>query len=284
MSPDRRRGRPLLAVPALIVAVIAGACSDDKPAAAPVTPPPTTLATTTTAPPSTTSTPVRTSTSTSTTRTTLAVSIGPGEAFIGGSVIGPQGPVDGATVKIERLVGSAVASEEVTTSGGGAWRKDAVLGGAYRIRAFRAPDLSQSTVETFFLAAGERKTVDLRLTRTDGERITAVINPNPPRVNQAAVLTIQVGIGQVDSQGRPAVIPRAGVLLQLSPGPGQVLESSPQALTDATGSASWRLRCVAEGPNPVSLTVGTGVTQVNLPPCAAVAAAAPAATSTTQAR
>jgi hypothetical protein len=268
---------------ALIVAAVAGACSDDKPAAAPATAPPTTLATTTTAPP-TTSTTVRTSTTTSTTRTTLAVSIGPGEAFIGGSVIGPQGPVDGATVKIERLVGSAVASEEVTTSGGGAWRKDSVLGGAYRIRAFRAPDLSQSTVETFFLAAGERKTVDLRLTRTDGERITAVINPSPPRVNQSAVLTIQVGVGQVDAQGRPAVIPRAGVLLQLSPGPGQVLESSAQALTDGTGSASWRLRCVAEGPNPVSLTVGTGVTQVNLPPCAAAGAAAPAATSTTQAR
>ena len=284
MFPDARGRRPLFAVLALVVAVIAGACSDDKPAAAPpVTEPPTTLAptTTTTPPPSTTSTTVRTSTST--TRTTLAaITIGPGDAYIGGSVIGPQGPVDGATVKIERLVGSAVATEEVTTSGGGAWSKDSVLGGAYRIRAFRSPDLSQSTVETFFLAAGERKTVDLRLTRTDGERITAVINPSPPRLNQSALLTIQVGVGQIDAQGRPAVIPRAGVLLQLSPGPGQVLESSPQVPTDATGSASWRLRCVAEGPNPVSLTVGTGVTQVNLPPCAA--AAAPAATTTTQAR
>lgn len=283
MSPDRSGARRLLVVLAVVVALTATACSDSDPAAAPptVTEPTTTLAATTTTTPPTTSTTVR---PTSTTRTTLApISLGPGEAFIGGTVTGPLGPVDGAIVKIERLVGREVATEDVTTSGGGTWRKDAVLGGAYRIRAYRAPDLSQSTVETFFLAATERKTVDLRLTSAAGERITAVINPSPPRVNQSAVLTVQIGIGQVDAQGRPAVIPRAGVVLQLSLGPGQALESSPVVQTDATGSASWRLRCVAVGPNPVSLTVGSGVTQINLPPCSAAPAAPATTTATTTA-
>lgn len=270
---------------ALVLTMVAAACSGSEPSTAPdVTVPPTTLAaTTTTRPPATASTTSTVRTSTSTTRTTVAtITIGPGEAFIGGSVVGPAGPVDGATVRIERVVGSAVAAAEVQTAGGGAWRLDSVLGGAYRIRAFRSPDLSQSTVETFFLAATERKTVELRLSRTDGERITAVINPSPPRLNQPALLTVQVGFGQTDGQGRPSVIPRPGVLLQLSPGPGQVLESSAQVQTDASGSASWRLRCVAEGPNPVSLTIGTGVTQVNLPPCAPPGA--PAATTTTRPR
>ena len=268
---------------AVAMVLLATACSGDEPAAAPdLTEPPTTLGTST-IPPSTSTTSTTVRSSTTTTRTTLAaITIGPGEAFIGGTVVSPQGPVDGATVKVERLVGSAIATAEVTTSGGGSWRLDSVLGGAYRIRAFRAPDLAQSNVETFFLAATERKTVELRLGRTDGERITAVINPNPPRVNQPAVLTIQVGLGRVDEQGRPTVIPRVGVVLQISLGPGQVLESAPQVLTDATGSASWRLRCVIEGPNPVSLIVGTGATRVSLPPCAAPGAAV--ATSTTRPR
>lgn len=284
MSTERSGRHPFLVVVALVVVTLGGACRSSPPAAAPtVTEPPTTTpeATSTS---STTSTTVRSSTTTATTSTTrpAPVSIGPGEAFIGGSVLGPQGPIDGATVRIERLVGTAVASADVTTSGGGAWRMDSVLGGAYRIRAFRAPDLAQSNVEVFFLAATERKTIDLRLGITDGERITAVINPNPPRVNQPAVLTIQIGTGRIDAQGRPAIIPRVGVPLQLSVGAGQVLESSPQAVTDATGTASWRLRCVIEGPNPVSLTVGTGSTQVNLPACAAPGA--PAAATTTTAR
>jgi len=198
-------------------------------------------------------------------------------------VQGPAGPVDGATVKIERFVGSGVASADVVTSGGGVWRMDSVLGGAYRIRAFKAPDVGQSNVEVFFLGATEKKTVDLRLTSSAGQQIFAVINPNPPRVNQPAILTVQIGTGRVDEQGRPAIIPMVGVVLQLSVGAGQALESSPQAATDATGSATWRVRCLAEGPNPVTLTIGNGVTQVSVPPCAA-AAVTPAATTTTRPR
>jgi len=271
----------------MVMTVLAAACSGgSKPSAAPpVTEPPTTTApSTSTSTSSTTSTSVRSTTTTSTTRP-APVSIGPGEAFISGTVLGPAGPLDGATVRIERFVGSAMASADVTTSGGGAWRMDSVLGGAYRIRAFKAPDLAQSNVEVFFLAATERKTIELRLATSGGQQITAIVNPNPPRVNQAATITVQIGTGRVDDQGRPAITPAVGVVLQLSVAAGQQLESSPQAITDANGTASWRFRCLVEGPVSASLGIANGVTQINIPPCAAAGAGpGPAATTTTRPR
>jgi hypothetical protein len=95
-------------------------------------------------------------------------------------------------------------------------------------------------------------------------------------------VTVQIGIGRVDDQGRPALTPRAGVVLTLSPGPGFVLETSPQAVTDGNGAAAWGVRCTAEGADTLSLTVGLGVTSFKLPACGA--AAPPAATTTTRPR
>lgn len=285
MTTDgRRRARLRQTVLVVLVVLLGGACSGGKPAAAPSSTESSTAPATTTPTSSSTSTTVRSS-STSSTRTTLAaVTIGPGDAFLSGTVQGPTGPVDGATVHIERLVGSAVASSDVVTAGGGAWRMDSVLGGAYRVRAFKAPDLGQSEVEVFFLAAADRKVVDLRLAGTGGQQVIAIVNPNPPRVNQPAIVTIQIGSPRIDDQGRATILPQVGTVLQLSVGAGTALESSPQVATDTTGAASWRVRCLVEGPSSVSVTIGGGVALVNLPPCTAAASAPAATTSTTRGR
>ena len=256
-----------LLVPLAVVTLAAAACTSSAPDVAA----PTTLAEETTTVPSTTSTTLRSTTTSSTvprTTTTTVVTLGPGDASIGGTVSGPAGPIDGATVRVERLVGRAVASADVTTSGGGAWQLGSILGGSYRVRAFKTPDFAQSQFEAFFLAANERKTIDFRLVPAGGERIVAVVNPNPPRIDQPALVTITVGTGRVDEQGRPAITPRPGVPLTLAAGAGIVLESSPQVVTDAGGSGSWQIRCAAEGANTLVLAVGTGSTQVKIPACA----------------
>ncbi len=248
----------------VVVLTVAGCTSAEDPdSAAPVTLETTTL-------PPTTSTTVRATTSTTgppRTTTTTIVTLGPGDATIGGTVTGPAGPVDGATVRVERLVGRSVATADVTTSAGGLWQMASILGGSYRVRAFKPPDLAQSQIEAFFLAASERKTIDFKLPAAGGERITAVVNPNPPRVDQPATITITVGTGRVDDQGRPAITPRPGVPLTLAGGPGIVVESAPVVVTDGSGSASWRIRCTAEGANSVTLAVGTGATQVRFDGC-----------------
>ena len=253
---------------ALVVASCSGSDSDD---AAPTTVAETTTSsvveTTTT---STTSRPTTTTTGVPRTTTTISVALGPGEATIGGTVSGPAGPIDGATVRVERLVGRSVATADVTTSGGGAWQLGSILGGSYRVRAFKVPDFASSPVEAFFLAATERKTIDFKLTPAGGERISVAVNPNPPRVDQPAVLTLTIGIGRVDDQGRPAITPRPGVLLSLAPAAGIVLESAPQAVTDANGAASWRIRCAVEGADSFQLVIGNAATSGKFPACTPV--------------
>lgn len=264
-----------------LVALVAAGCTSSKPSAGPApTVPPTEASTA--APPSTATSTTGKPTTTSSTvpRTTVAtvISVGPGNAFLNGTVRGPQGPVDGATVHIERVVGKAVATAEVTSSGGGGWQLPSVLGGSYRIWAFRPPDLAQSDVQTFFLAANERKVVDFTLAGSGGDRIVAVVNPSPPRVDQPATLTVTIGTGGVDSQGRPAINPRPNVVLTLNAGNGFALETPAQVLTDGNGTGSWRIRCLVEGASSLPLTVGTGLTVVNLPPCGSAPVAAPTTT------
>ena len=275
-GPRRGPAAGALSVRRLVVvllALLAAACSSDgKPAAAPdttvvaetTTTPTTAAAVPTTARPTTTSTTLKPTTTSST-----VLAMGPGEASIVGTVSGPAGGVEGAIVRVERLVGKAVVSVDVTTSAGGSYSLGTILGGSYRVRALKPPDFASSPVEAFFLAAQERKVLDLRMPSAGGERITATVSPNPPRVEQTASLTIQVGTGRVDDQGRPALTPRPGVLLTLTPGAGLALEGTPQALTDGNGSATWRIRCLTEGANTFQLTVGTGTTQVKIPACAA---------------
>ena len=265
-----------------VMALVTVACSDDKPSAAPDTTVAETTTTTTTAAPSTTTRPSTTVTTVrpTTTLTTL-LAMGPGEASIVGTVRGPAGAVDGAIVRVERLVGKDVVSADVTTSAGGSYALATILGGSYRVRAFKPPDFASSPVEAFFLAANERKVLDLNMPAVGGERITATVNPNPPRLAQTATLTIQIGIGRADDQGRPVITPRPGVLLVLTPAAGLALEGTPQGLTDSNGSVTWRIRCLVEGASTFQLTVGTGVTQVRIPPCAA---GAPPPTPTTARR
>ena len=268
----------------VLLALLAAACSDGNPAAAPETTAPVETSTTsTTSAPATTAKPTTTtSTLKPTTTSSTLLAMGPGDASIVGTVSGPSGPVDGAIVRVERLVGKNVATQDVTTSGGGSYAVATILGGSYRVRAFRPPDYGTSPTESFFLAANERKVVDLKMPAAGVERITATVSPNPPKVDQTAILTIQIGIGRVDDQGRPAITPRPGVPLILTPGAGLALEGTPQATTDANGSAAWRIRCLAEGANTFQLTVGTGITQVRIPACAP--GAPPPAPTTTRAR
>jgi hypothetical protein len=267
-APGALRVRRLLPVLLGVMALVAGACSHDTPSAAPATTASTETTTSTTRAPATTVRPTSTSSTLKPTTTSSTVlGLGPGEASIVGTVSGPAGGVDGAIVRVERLVGKAVVSADVSTSGGGTYSVPTILGGSYRVRAFKPPDFASSPVEAFFLAANERKVVDLKMAAAGVERITATVAPSPPKVDQPATLTIQIGTSRVDDQGRLAIAPHPGVPLLLTPAAGIALDGTPQATTDGNGSAAWRIRCLAEGAATFQLTVANGVTQVKIPAC-----------------
>lgn len=253
---------------AAVLLLVAAACSGGSDRATPTTLPPVTEAPTTLAPTTTVTTVPIPRGAPRPTTTVAKVALTPGGATINGTVNGPAGPVEGATVKIERLVGKEVAATEIRSTGG-SYSLASVLGGAYRIRAWRAPDLAQNGTEVFFLAANEVKRLDLVLVQYGAGGVIATVEPDPPKVDQPAVLTVKLGGGRVDDQGRVTTTPRGSVPVTLAVGGGLVLESPPQLITDPTGIGAWRLRCTAPGTFPVTLTIGTVATPLGVPPCVA---------------
>ena len=256
-------GRVLVLAVSLVLAACGGG-EGDRPTV-PVTTPTTELPTST-APP-TTLRPVTTQRGAPRTVTTMPLTLGPGGASLSGTVSGPEGPVEGAVVRVERLVGNAAAVNEVRTDGAGSWRVDGVLGGPYRVRASRPPDLGQPNPEVFFLRADEQRNLAISLVRSGQPSLTARVDPNPPRVEQPAVLVVTVGTARFGADGGLTVAPSPAARLQLTLADGISLETPGPQLTDGDGRAVWRFRCLTPGVFAASLVVGNGVTRFDLPAC-----------------
>lgn len=257
-------GRVLVLAVALLLAGCGGGDEDrgSLPAATPTTePPPSTSAV---AP--TTMRTVTTVRGAPRTVTTLPTSLGPGAASLSGTVTGPEGPVEGAVVRVERLAGNATAGTDVRTDSGGAWRLDGILGGAYRVRASRPPDLGQPNPEAFFLRADEQRSVAITLVRSGQASLTARVDPNPPRVLQPAVIVVTVGTVRL-GEGGLVTAPSPAARLQLTLADGITLETPGPQLTDGDGRAVWRFRCLTPGVFAASLVVGNGITRFDLPAC-----------------
>ncbi|MGH9190033.1 MAG: carboxypeptidase-like regulatory domain-containing protein [Acidimicrobiales bacterium] len=264
LPSTRRRARRLAALVGLVVlaATACGGGGDD--------PGPTTTAATLPPPSSTsppTTAPVITLPGAPRTSTTVPVSLGPGNASLSGTVVGPDGPVEGAVVRVERLVSRNPAVADLRTDGSGRWSIDSVLGGPYRVKAFRPPELGQLMPEVLFLGADERRDLALNVSRFGDNSITATVAPNPPVVDQVADVIIRVGVGRVGEDGSLVIEPKPAVRLQFDVTEGLTLESSGAELTDGDGRATFRVRCQTPGSFQVTLLVGSGVTHFSLPGC-----------------
>lgn len=201
------------------------------------------------------------------TTTTVPV-IGPGRARIMGTVTGPEGPVAGATVRVQRLVGDAAATLDVISGPDGKWLADNVLGGRYRVRAWRAPDLVTAEPVVFYLEDAKVQPIDFALVRRQGTSVRASIAPSPPFVDEPANLGVVVSTVSVDANGvvQRVPLPNAQVELLL---PSDWFTSSPDpVLADGNGRAFWQVQCGQIGSGGLSVTVDTQPFALDIPSCA----------------
>ena len=203
-------------------------------------------------------------------RTTTTVAMGPGKASLEGSVAGPDGPVPGAVVHAERLVGDAVATTDVLTGDDGRFVIPNVFGGRYRLRAWKtSPDnLALVEPQVFFLEGSEKKALNLAVNRYQGVSVTAAIAPDPPLINQPANLVVQVVDRAVDANGIVRSVPTPDARVELF-GTGDWQVQTPIATTtDVGGRARWTLQCRRTGKQPLSVVIGdTSTFNLNLPDC-----------------
>lgn len=234
-----------------------------------------TIATTTTAVATTTTPRLITNPGNPRVTTTISADLQGGTAGIMGTVSSPTGPVDGATVRIERLVGDRAATADVQSGGGGRWELLGVKGGRYRVRAWRTPDMAQLQPEVFFLQATEAKTLDLKVNAFGGTTAQGSFNPSPAPIGQPSTLTVLLTNGVVGPDGVARVTARPNVAVQLTVSGALTLQSPPAQVTDATGRAAWRVVCVQPGPFPIAIVDGANTVPVTAPGCGEIPPAPP---------
>ncbi len=211
--------------------------------------------------------------------TSTTVALGPGPMTIVGKVEGPAGVVGGAVVQLERLVGDGSAFTRVPTASDGTWNLADVLGGRYRVRAWKAPDLVSST-EVVFIETTDQRAVELRLDTVGGVRVDAAVAPNPPVVDEQVNLKVRVAERTVDADGVVRDAPVAGVTVTIGGSGDWDVDSPNPSSTGGDGSTIFRLTCGSDGAQPLFATLGGSGASHALPVAACVDRTASSTSST----
>jgi hypothetical protein len=265
-----RRQRPVLILAATMISLTLGvACTTSPPAPVPL-PTPATVATTS---PVTTidySTDQLAPVAGQVTLPSIAVT--PGGASLHGTVTDNTGaPVAAATVELQRVVGAKTARADYTTNPAGAWTAPGIAGGLYRIRAWRAPDLAQTTPQILFLAATDAQTVDLTLAQFTGFTLQSSVAPSPPIIGRPVDIAIEVSAPTVGIDGVVRSAAQPGLAVELVPIGNWTLAGANTATTSASGTAGWVATCGSVGDQPLSVLVNvTESLPLSLPACSPV--------------
>ena len=179
-----------------------------------------------------------------------------GTSHLGGSVNGPQGPVPGATVRVEHLVNGHTNPFDVLTDASGRWDLPNIAGGRYRVRAFLAPTLAQAEPNVFFLNEGDQRSVDLSVDAFTGSpEVSVAVAPDPPNVGQPTNVVVRVTRRAVAPDGVIRAAPVAGASVTFNPSDGWAVSGPATAGTNENGDAMFVVECRKPGTNQVNVTV-----------------------------
>lgn len=203
--------------------------------------------------------------------TTTTAPISEGRSTIRGVVVGPEGGVPGAVVRIERLVGGVVQSRELATDENSGFIVQGVPGGRYRVRAYQAPLLTMIEPEIFYLEDGGDRELRLNTETFEGMTVRASTTPAAPIVGQAVSLAVRVAQRTVDPDGVGREVPAPNVPVRVR-APGWTETDDPVGITDADGVVVFQFSCDEVTNVTASATIGEEQETVpfDVPPCAPV--------------
>jgi hypothetical protein len=172
-----------------------------------------------------------------------------------------------------------VAAIDTVSQPDGKWTIPRILGGRYRLRAWRAPDLALTVPQIFFLPEAGDRAVALELDQFGAGDATTAIDPNPPVAGEPAGLAVQITGRTVDAHGVVRAEPVVGTIELAAGLSWTVLTPNPVA-TSSKGRATWQVVCGSAGPQPLAAIVNnTDVYPLDVPAC--VTPPEPATTTTT---
>lgn len=233
------------------------ACSQPIDLSMPVVPTTLATATTTTAPKYADYSVMRLPGVSEASRPTTTVFLEKGVVTLSGVVRTSTGVVGGATVRIERIVGSQVGFVDVTADEQGRYVAKNIQGGRLRVRAWRSPDFSSITSALLFATMGSQ-IVDVEATSHGGTDVGWAIAPGQPIVGQRVNLAVEVTTATVGEEGRVSIVPLSGVGVTLVPLAALQPDAIEQRLTDERGRVMFTLTCQTVGGAAVRVSLATG--------------------------
>ncbi len=206
----------------------------------------------------------------STARAVPPTELSGGSTTMTGFVLGPEGPVVGATVRLERHTAAGIAAIDTTTDDLGNWSATGMAGGRWRVRSF-VPNLWTSGAAVVqFVADGDQVRVDSVVSAAPLAPLIELVGPEETITGFAYTYAVTVGIRRVDEQGRILVVPATGAEVR-AVATTSALTSNDVVAADAGGAARFLLTCGPLGTPTLNLAVTTtGVTHstaVALAPC-----------------
>ena len=127
--------------------------------------------------------------------------------------------------------------------------------------------LSRSSTGAAVPAGATITNVELRLTRVSDQTVRIERDATNLPAEESFTVTVQVYAGRVDDQGNVQGVSRPGLPVQVIVGAGLSLLGSDRGTTDASGRASFRLRCTAPGPAAADVVVDGNRQSLGLPAC-----------------
>jgi hypothetical protein len=189
---------------------------------------------------------------------TVPVKIFGGDAVLYGQVSTAEaGGSGGAVVRLERFVGFDSAVEEVPVAANGTWEADRLIGGRYRVRAYRSPDLAMISSEVFFLPAEDEVRLDLAVARFGGIDLQAAFLASGVPVGGSATVTALAQEIRVDGDGIVRGEPLAGATITADAGSGWSIEGAARAV-GADGLASGTVTCTDPSAGDITHHLGRG--------------------------
>lgn len=197
---------------------------------------------------------------------TTTVDFGAGSVTLAGRVLGPDGPVPGASVRIERIVGNSTAERTVFTDKQGRFTLRDVPGGRLRLRAWKVPNMAMARNVVVF--ASGTTTVVLKAERFTATDVRWAAAPSLPIEGQAVNLVVQVSRRRVDDSGVIGFEQITGLAVRLIPLGSLQPDGAAERLTDDSGRASFPMRCNAAGPAQIRAQLASGEdATLDLPAC-----------------
>ena len=163
-----------------------------------------------------------------------------------GTVSGPAGLVEGATVRIERDTTQGLATIDVQSDELGRWRLSGILGGRYRVRGWLTDLYAMNGSQVLFLNEGESVTVDLSVGAVDYGAQLSFTHMGDIGLGLTGTVAVSVTTRRIAADSVVHVSGVAGAFVTLAPTAG-VMALPAVAAADADGVARFVLRCHSVG-------------------------------------